>query len=199
MQMGKIYCLFGKSSSGKDTLFKMLLKKEELGLKTIIPYTTRPIRAGETEGVEYHFVTEQEAEALAQAGKIIEQRAYHTVHGIWKYFTVDDAQLALEKNNYLMIGTLESYVRIRNYFGHDKLIPIYIAVEDGMRLARALERERKQQTPKYAELCRRFLADEADFSEEKLRDAGVERYFINQNLKDTCEEITAYICDNIKG
>ena len=197
--MGKIYCLFGKSSSGKDTLFKMLLKKEELGLKTIIPYTTRPIRAGETEGVEYHFVTEQEAEALAQAGKIIEQRAYHTVHGIWKYFTVDDAQLALEKNNYLMIGTLESYVRIRNYFGHDKLIPIYIAVEDGMRLARALERERKQQTPKYAELCRRFLADEADFSEEKLRDAGVERYFINQNLKDTCEEITAYICDNIKG
>lgn len=197
--MGKIYCLFGKSSSGKDTLFKMLLKKEELGLKTIIPYTTRPIRAGETEGVEYHFVTEQEAEALAQAGKIIEQRAYHTVHGIWKYFTVDDAQLALEKNNYLMIGTLESYVRIRNYFGHDKLIPIYIAVEDGMRLARALERERKQQTPKYAELCRRFLADEADFSEEKLRDAGVERYFINQNLKDTCEEITAYICGNIKG
>ena len=55
---------------------------------------------------------------------------------------------------------------MQNYFGKENVIPIYIQVDDGVRLERALERERTQKEPKYAELCRRFLADEKDFSEE---------------------------------
>ncbi len=51
--MGKIICLMGKSSTGKDTIFKSLLSDKDLGLKKIVPYTTRPIRAGERNGVEY--------------------------------------------------------------------------------------------------------------------------------------------------
>ena len=43
--MGKIYCIMGKSSTGKDTLFKKILGDESLSLKTIVPYTTRPGRA----------------------------------------------------------------------------------------------------------------------------------------------------------
>ena len=54
--MGKIFCIVGKSSSGKDTIYKRLLKINSLKIKKIIPYTTRPIRQGEKEGVEYHFV-----------------------------------------------------------------------------------------------------------------------------------------------
>lgn len=57
-----------------------------------------------------------------------------------------------------MIGTLESYYGMREYFGEEQLIPIYIEVEDGLRLERALCRERQQKEPKYAEMCRRFLA-----------------------------------------
>ena len=57
--MGKIFCLMGKSSTGKDTIYKELLQNEELSLKRIVPYTTRPIRVGETEGVEYHFTDEE--------------------------------------------------------------------------------------------------------------------------------------------
>ena len=45
----------GKSSTGKDTVYKQLLKNPFLQLKKIVPYTTRPIRAGETEGEEYFF------------------------------------------------------------------------------------------------------------------------------------------------
>lgn len=45
---------------------------------------------------------------------------------------------------------------------------IYIEVEDGERLARALHREGKQEEPRYEEMCRRFLADQVDFSEEKI-------------------------------
>ena len=44
--MGKIICLMGKSSTGKDTIFKRLLEDDTLELKTIVPYTTRPIRVG---------------------------------------------------------------------------------------------------------------------------------------------------------
>lgn len=191
--MGKIYCLMGKSSTGKDTIYKELLQDESLSLKKIILYTTRPIREGEVEGVEYFFCKEEDVQALEAAGKIIELRAYNTVHGIWKYFTVNDEQFDLEKGSCLMIGTLEAYLQIRDYFGKEKVVPIYIEVEDGERLSRALGREKLQKEPKYEEMCRRFLADAADFSEEKLADAGIERRFENRSLKDTKEEIASFI------
>ena len=185
--MGKIYCLLGKSSSGKDTLFKMLLEESGLALKTIVPYTTRPIRVGEQEGVEYHFVTEETQKKLEAEGKIIELRAYDTICGIWKYFTVDDGQIDLATDNYLVIGTLESYVKMRDYFGAEKLVPLYVEVEDGERLLRALTRERAQKEPNYAELCRRFLADSVDFSAERLKAAGICRWFENTEKNTTCK------------
>ena len=49
--MGKIYYIMGKSSSGKDTLFRKI-KQELPMLQTVTLYTTRPKREGEREGVE---------------------------------------------------------------------------------------------------------------------------------------------------
>lgn len=57
--MGKIFYVMGKSSSGKDTIFRELMKDETLGLQEIVLYTTRPIRAGEKDGVDYHFVDDE--------------------------------------------------------------------------------------------------------------------------------------------
>lgn len=162
--MGKIYCLLGKSSSGKDTLFKMLLEESGLSLKTIVPYTTRPIRVGEQEGVEYHFVTEETQKKLEAEGKIIELRAYDTICGVWKYFTVDDGQIDLATDNYLVIGTLESYVKMRDYFGAEKLVPLYVEVEDGERLLRALTRERAQRSRITRSFADVSLPDSVDFS-----------------------------------
>ena len=196
--MGKIYCLLGKSSSGKDTLFKMLLEESGLALKTIVPYTTRPIRVGEQEGVEYHFVTEETQKKLEAEGKIIELRAYDTICGVWKYFTVDDGPIDLATDNYLVIGTLESYVKMRDYFGAEKLVPLYVEVEDGERLLRALTRERAQKEPNYAELCRRFLADSVDFSAERLKAAGICRWFENTEKNTTCKELVSYIKADIE-
>ncbi len=191
--MGKIFCVMGKSATGKDTIYQKLLHENILQLKRIIPYTTRPIREGEIEGREYHFCTEADVERLDAEGKIVELRAYDTVYGIWKYFTVNDGNLQLEKENYLLIGTLEAYVKIRDYFGADKVVPIYIEVEDGDRLLRAISREKEQDVPKYEEMCRRFLADAKDFSEEKLKEAGIEKRFVNLSLKRTLEEVEEYI------
>lgn len=191
--MGKIFCIMGKSATGKDTIYKKLLQKNEFGLHRIVPYTTRPIREGEQTGREYHFCTEADVVRLEKEGRIVELRSYDTVYGIWKYFTVDDGTIQLENENYLLIGTLETYLKVRNYFGRENTIPIYIEVEDGERLMRAIFREKEQEVPKYEEMCRRFLADAKDFSEEKLKDAGIKQRFINSSLEDTIREIKIYI------
>ncbi|MBQ6814086.1 MAG: guanylate kinase [Lachnospiraceae bacterium] len=184
--MGKIYYLMGKSSSGKDTIFKKLIEDEELSLKTIVGYTTRPMREGETEGVEYHFVDENRMRELEKQGKVIERRSYDTVHGVWSYFTVDDGQIDLKGDDrYLLIGTLESYEKVRNYFGKEYLVPLYITVDDGVRLQRALDREKSQDKPKYAELCRRFLADEKDFSKENIERCQIDYQIVNEDF-GTC-------------
>ena len=193
MIMGNIYCLMGKSASGKDTIYNRLLAMEKLHLRRVVPYTTRPMRSGETDGQTYFFCTEQQVEEFEAAGKIIELRAYHTVYGIWKYFTADDGQICLTESDYLMIGTLEAYEQIRDYFGAEKVCPVYVEVDDGLRLQRALDRERAQDQPKYAEMCRRFLADEEDFSEENLEKAGITKRFYNTDLDQVTQEIASYI------
>lgn len=193
--MSKIFYFMGKSASGKDTIFKKV--KEALPeLKTIVIYTTRPIREGEQEGVEYHFVDEAGLQNWQEAGKVIELRAYDTVHGVWKYFTVDDGQFDAE-DNYIAIGTLESYMAMKKYLGEEKLVPIYIEVEDGLRLERAVAREQKQKVPKYEELCRRFLADSVDFSVENLKQAGINRRYHNVEMDVCVDEIVLGIKENL--
>lgn len=191
--MGRIYCIMGKSSSGKDTIYKKLVEDPKLSLKRIVPYTTRPMRAGERDGIEYYFCSEEMLQELSAAGKVIELRAYDTVHGVWKYFTADDHQIADGTKDYLTIGTLEAYEKLCRYFGSSRVVPIYIEVEDGLRLQRALDRERSQAKPGYEEMCRRFLADASDFSEAKLAQAGIVRRFYNQELQKTIEEIKDFM------
>ena len=190
--MGKIYYVMGKSSSGKDTIYKKLLEWHP-GFRTIVPYTTRPIREGERDGVEYFFVDDERLRDMQESGQVIEVRSYNTRCGIWTYFTADDGQIDLDAHDCLVIGTLVSYRALREYFGEEKLIPVYIEVDDGLRLARAVERERRQAEPKYSELCRRFLADEEDFSEENLGRAGITRRFENRELDECLTEIEEYI------
>ena len=192
--MGKIYCMMGKSSSGKDTLYQKVLERLPQ-IHRVVPYTTRPIREGVQDGVEYHFVDDKQLAELETDGKIVELRAYNTVHGIWKYFTVDDGQIDLEQGDYLLIGTLETYEKIREYYGAEHLVPIYIEVEDGERLARALERERRQAVPKYKEMCRRFLADEEDFCEENLKRLGIDKRYRNTDMETCLNEITGVMCN----
>ena len=69
--MPEIAFLMGKSSSGKDNIFKALVGDKELNLKTVIMYTTRPMRAGEKEGVEYYYVDNEKALELEAADKAI--------------------------------------------------------------------------------------------------------------------------------
>ena len=192
-QVGYIFCLMGKSSSGKDTVYRRLLSDPQLGLQRLVTGTTRPIREGERDGEEYYFYTDEQFRQLKENGRIIECRSYDTMHGIWNYFTVADERLDVEHRDYLTINTLEAYVQLRDYFGAEHLIPLYLNVDDGLRLQRALDRERAQKRPRYTELCRRFLADEVDFSKENLKREQIQPVFENVVLDETVEQVKTYI------
>ncbi len=198
--MGKIFYLIGKSCAGKDSLYNIIGKDKDLGLKQIIRYTTRPIRDGETDGIGYHFVDEAAYGSYRNSGKIIEEQVYHTVHGDWYYFTADDGSIDIANNSYLATGVLESFAGTRDYYGKDTVLPIYIDLDDGERLQRALNRERLPENGRYAEMCRRFLADADDFSEERIKELGItqESRFVNDDLEDCAKRIKEWILRSIR-
>ena len=187
--MGRIYYLLGKSATGKDTLYKEILKRRPK-LRTVTMYTTRPIREGETDGVEYFFTGREELERQLASGKVIESRTYQTIAGLWTYYTVDDGQFDVaDDESCLMIGTLESYEKMCAYFEVGKMVPVYIEVPDGIRLLRAVKREENQKKPNYREVCRRYLADEKDFSEENMERLGITKRYQNTDMEMCVEEI----------
>ena len=187
--MGRIYYLLGKSATGKDTLYKEILKRRPK-LRTVTMYTTRPIREGETDGVEYFFTGREELERQLASGKVIESRTYQTIAGPWTYYTVDDGQFNVaDDESCLMIGTLESYEKMCTYFESGKMVPVYIEVPDGIRLLRAVKREENQKKPNYREVCRRYLADEKEFSEENLERLGITKRYQNTDMEMCVEEI----------
>ena len=190
--MGKIYCVMGKSASGKDTVYRMIRSRRP-GLKEVVMYTTRPARAGEKDGSAYFFVGEDRIRQFEEEGKLIEKRTYMTVKGPWTYATADDGQICLSGNSYLVPATLQSFQKLSAWYGKENVIPLYVEVEDGERLLRAIRREQEQSVPQYREMCRRFLADCEDFSEEKIREAGITVRFENNDAAECAEEMIKVI------
>ena len=143
--------------------------------------------------MEYHFTDEAGYQEQKKAGNVVEERTYHTVMGDWHYYTVlKDVDLTGD-TVYLMIGTLESFIGTKKAIGEGNILPIYIELDDGVRLSRALTRERSQEKPQYEEMCRRFLADAQDFSEDKIKAAGITRRFQNDDLEACLGEILEFL------
>ena len=188
-KMGKIVLFIGSSSSGKDTIKRRLIKENKFALKEMIMSTTRPKRTGEVEGREYYFKTIDEMLTLEREGKIIEKRTYETIYGPWHYFT-PSSSIDLESYNYVGSNTLEGLDQFIKFYGDKNIISLLIKVDDGIRLQRALDREKKEVNPKYQELCRRFLSDSLDFSEENINKRPITSIiYNNSSLDNTLEEV----------
>ena len=194
--MGKIYVIMAKSATGKDTMYEAIKERAGKEFKKVVEYTTRPMRENEVSGQEHHFVNEEEFKRIQASGKLIEYRVYQTMHGPWYYFNVDDGQFDLAKNDYLLITTVEAYVNIRKYFGAEAVVPLYLEVSDKTRIHRALKREDEQSEPKYAEMCRRFLADNEDYSDEKLKEAGITVRYSDEDFEECLSKILEVISGN---
>lgn len=188
--MGKLFVFIGPSSSGKDTIFK-IIKDDYPEIKEIVLYTTRPIRENEIDGVNYHFITQEEMNKLDKNGELVERRDYNTNYGIWTYAT-RKKDIDLLNNNYMTINTLEGYNKFKRCYSSN-VVPIFIKVDDEIRLQRALAREKEQKNPKFDEVKRRFEADNKDFSDEKIKEAEISIFFENNNLYSCVYEIEKYI------
>lgn len=164
--MGKLFCIIGKSGAGKDTVLSGILNKNISLLKPVVTYTTRPKRKNETEGKEYHFVNDSELTRLDGEGRVIEKRTYHTVYGDWHYFTchIDISG----REDYIMIGTPDVVDKLYEHYDSDRIIVIYLQLDEKERLLRCINRESQQKVPNYSEVCRRYLADEKDFFKGRL-------------------------------
>ena len=154
--------LCGKSGSGKDTILKRLCKR---GFTPIVSLTSRPIREGETNGVEYNFVSRELFESLIRDDKLIEYRTYNTQVG-WEpdtwYYGLEKTAVDLE-NDYVVILDINGAKSFMDYYGQDNCMCIYIDVLDGIRTGRAKQRGSFDET----EWNRRMEADAKDFAMEK--------------------------------
>ena len=164
--MGTLFCILGKSSVGKDTLFKSIVEDEAIGIAPIIPHTTRPKRESEVDGIHYHFVSEPFMEQLERENKIIEKRQYDTVNGVWHYFTA--AFDIASDQNFITITTPYALGKLAQKVGKENIAVVYLQADDNVRLARSIARESREKQPNYSEVCRRYLADEEDFKSANL-------------------------------
>lgn len=194
-----VYTFLGKSACGKDTLYKNVKKFlinegiwDLYNFKDAVMYTTRPMRDGEVNGREYHFVDEAFLENARKNGEVLEERSYDTKYGIWYYFTHVNT-LDVTNNNYFYIQTPAGYKAVYKSLGDEHMNDYYIWVPDDVLLTRAINREKTQEIPKYEEMCRRFLADSKDFSEENLNELeNIERIY-NGSLDVATNQIVSDI------
>jgi guanylate kinase len=68
---GLLFVLSSPSGAGKSTIARMLLAGDD-GIAMSVSATTRPMRPGEVDGRDYHFVSDAEFDAMVAAGEFLE-------------------------------------------------------------------------------------------------------------------------------
>lgn len=139
--------LCGESGTGKTAIRRALLNE---GLSPLVSYTTRPMRPGEEDGVDYHFVDNMRFEAMRRNGDFIETTQYDTPNSTWRYGTP--------------IGSTDNVVAIMNPIGLKKFksIPnsliVYVKCPPSIRMRRSFDRG-----DDYDTVMRRLQRDDDDF------------------------------------
>lgn len=147
--------LCGYSGSGKDTLQKELINR---GYEKIITYTTRPMRDGETNDKDYHFISQKKFNKLKEEGFFAETASYNASFGFCSY---GSAKEDYEDNND------NKKIIILNPYGlkalQEQNIPhysVYLDVDKNL-----LQKRLKGRGDSKEEILRRLEADERDFSD----------------------------------
>lgn len=174
-----IYCLIGQSSSGKSTIERRL---EAMGFPRIVSYTTRPIRDGETNGVDYYFIDEEAFKSLDRLGRFAETAQYRD----WNYGLSLDG-IDYRNKKYIVVVTVHGYKELVKAVGKDNVTAIHIQVDEATRMYRQVERG-----DDVDEIIRRIHTDRDDFSEaEEICDYIVENKSLDWTLVEVYNIISA--------
>lgn len=197
-----IYVFMGKSSVGKDHIVKELLKSNP-NVKLAVSHTTRPMRNGETNGLEYHFIDKKTFLKRQQNGYFIETRKYDTFDtsgnkDTWYYGLSYDALKDSKNKDYIVILDLKGLNELVGALKDDNIEIIYIKADRTIRIGRALNREGKMNTKQIKEVERRFVADDIDFPDSLLE--NMDMYTLSNNnlgeLYNNLEFINRMISEN---
>lgn len=182
-----IYVFMGKSSVGKDYIVKKVLENNK-NIELAVSHTTRPIRKNEQNGVEYHFISQENFLKKQSNSYFIETRKYNTYDkngnkAVWYYGL---SYNAIQGDvDYIVILDLKGLNELIAAIGDNKIEIIYIKADDEVRYKRALNREGKMTEDQIKEVERRFIADDKDFPNEVIN--NMDMYSLSNNNLDELE------------
>lgn len=180
-----IVILCGKSASGKDTTLKKLVEK--YNYIPIISTTTRPIREGEKNGVNYNFISKEEFNWKIAKDMFLEYRSYNTLFNdipdTWYYGT--EKQELDPKKIYISVLDFDGAREVQKYYGRDNTIIIYISCPDVIRENRAKQRGSFDQT----EWDRRLKDDEIKFSDDKVNELATMAFMSTYTVDELAANI----------
>ena len=174
--INKLYCIIGKSGSGKTSVCNKIA--DTIGTKKVVTDTTRPIREGEIDGVDYNFVNMSTFIDKLSSSQYIAHRTFNE----WRYAT-DSKQIDLSSSDYIIVIDPKGYYDFIQAFGKENVKGILLTVDEKDLLRRVITRDNDMK-----EVARRFLADSEDF-EEVFNDKNI--YKVENN--NGCEWVTVGI------
>lgn len=165
-----IYAIMGASASGKTTIERLL---EKMGNKRIVSYTTRPARVGEINGVDYHFVSDEEFSFMKLKGYFQETARYRD----WNY-GLSLYGVNYKEQDYIAVVTVHGYEELLRNVGEHFITGINIKVDERERMFRLLKRG-----DAIGEVVRRLNTDREDFKDvENIADYVIGNHAIEETL-----------------
>lgn len=179
--------IMGKTASGKTKLVEKLVT--EHGFKKLVTYTTRKMRPGEIDSVDYHFISEEDFMTKLGENFFAEHFAYNTEEGVWHYGSAKEDWI-LSDDKTVVILTPDGYRKIIDSLGfRPKLIYLYVNNE-------TIKQRLKKRKDNSDEAERRLVADNKDF---KGADLLADKIIYNNegtNLDDVVKKIIEYVEGN---
>ena len=183
--------LIGKSASGKDAIRNKLIS--EHGFKSIITYTTRPMRNGEKDGVTYHYISDEDFTQKINNGFFAEYKTYlaQVGDGQYKkwYYGTSKESLEYADENTVIILTPDGVKDVLKYDLDVKVIWVYA---NNNTIEKRLENRVKNGTAIAKECERRMSKDYMDF---KSADSLADKIVYNNdgyNLDEVVEKVLMY-------
>lgn len=172
----KIYVIFGKSGTGKDTIADWLTKEYESFHKVTLD-TTRAKRDCESQGHPYNFIDKN------QFIENLHNRKYiaHSIYLNDLYYGIPYEEIKEYKKN-IVVADLKMIEILKRFYSNDeRFVFINIEARPAERLKRMIQREEK---PNYYMICKRFCDDEEEYLiKKKLPEKYIT--FINNSDKDS--------------
>ena len=175
-----VIVLIGRMAAGKDTVINAINK--ELNIPILISHTTRPMRPGETNNKEYHFVDDNYFLGEFRLSNFIEYRAYEVADGSIWYYGLHKSEVGRNPTS-LVIMDPAGYESLMNYFGKENVIGILLEADRETVFNRAILR--KGDT--IDEIKRRIEDDDRRFS--KFKEKHPECYIVTNNDGTPIEKV----------